>query len=148
MKVLMINGSPNEHGNTYLALAEVAKALNAEGVETEIEWIGKKAVQGCIACRKCRELGRCVFHDELYETLRERLAALSWARRCTMPVQTDHCAPFSTACSTPVPLKITAISPQPRWQWHVGAELPLLSTDSTNTLQSAICRWCRRSIGI
>lgn len=75
MKVLMINGSPNEQGNTYLALAEVAKALNAEGVETEIVWIGKKAVQGCIACRKCRELGRCVFHDELYETLRERLAA-------------------------------------------------------------------------
>ena len=74
MKVLMINGSPNEQGNTYLALAEVAKALNAEGVETEIEWIGKKAVQGCIACRKCRELGRCVFHDDLYETLRERLA--------------------------------------------------------------------------
>lgn len=74
MKVLMINGSPNEQGNTYLALAEVAKALNAEGVETEIVWIGKKAVQGCIACRKCRELGRCVFHDDLYETLRERFA--------------------------------------------------------------------------
>ena len=50
MKVLLINGSPREQGNTFTALSEVAKALNAEGVETEIISIGKKAVQGCIAC--------------------------------------------------------------------------------------------------
>lgn len=74
MKVLLINGSPRAEGNTYIALSEVAKALEANGVEAEIVSIGTKAVQGCIACGRCREMGRCVFHDELYDKVRERLA--------------------------------------------------------------------------
>ncbi len=56
MKVLLINGSPRKNGNTHLALSEVAKALNENGVETEIISIGTKAVQGCIACNRCTEL--------------------------------------------------------------------------------------------
>ena len=63
MKVLLINGSPNEHGCTFTALSEVAGALNRHGVETEFFWIGKQAVHGCIACYKCSELGHCVFND-------------------------------------------------------------------------------------
>ena len=35
--------------------------------------IGMKAVQGCIACNKCSELGRCVFNDILYKEVREAL---------------------------------------------------------------------------
>lgn len=66
MKVLLINGSPREQGNTYTALCEVAKALQEEGVETEIISIGKKAVQGCIACGCCGREGRCTFRDDLY----------------------------------------------------------------------------------
>ena len=66
MKVLFINGSPREQGNTYTALSEVAKTLNQEGIETEIISIGKKAVQGCIACGMCGRTGRCTFHDDLY----------------------------------------------------------------------------------
>ena len=61
MKVLLINGSPRGKGNTYIALSEVAKALEANGVEAEIVSIGAKAVQGCIACGRCAELGRCAF---------------------------------------------------------------------------------------
>ncbi|MCC8198824.1 MAG: flavodoxin family protein [Tannerellaceae bacterium] len=73
MKVLLINGSPKRQGNTFIALSEVASALEANGVETEIVSIGAKAVQGCIACNKCRELGRCIFQDELYNTVREKM---------------------------------------------------------------------------
>ena len=73
MKVLLINGSPHREGNTFLALSEVAGALEAEGVLTEIVSIGNKAVQGCIACNKCYELGRCVFKDDLYNEIREKL---------------------------------------------------------------------------
>lgn len=73
MKVLLINGSPRGKGNTYIALSEVAKALEENGVEAEIVSIGAKAVQGCIACGKCAELGRCVFDDALYNTVREKL---------------------------------------------------------------------------
>ena len=63
MKVLLINGSPNEKGCTFTALEEVAGSLNNNGIETEIFWIGKKAGQGCVACMGCAKLGRCVFKD-------------------------------------------------------------------------------------
>ena len=69
MKVLLINGSPKNNGNTYRALSEVAATLNSEGVETEIISIGKKAVQGCIACGMCGREGRCTFRDELYNKI-------------------------------------------------------------------------------
>ena len=42
-------------------------------METEIVSIGTKAVQGCIACNRCAESGRCVFGDALYTTVREKL---------------------------------------------------------------------------
>ena len=51
MKVLLINGSPRENGNTFTALNEVAKTLNSEGIDTEIISIGKQAVQGCVAAQ-------------------------------------------------------------------------------------------------
>ncbi|HJE88855.1 flavodoxin family protein [Rikenella microfusus] len=75
MKVLLINGSPRKEGNTHIALSEVAGALRAGGAETEIVPIGTKAIQGCIACNRCAELGRCVFDDGPYRTIREKLAA-------------------------------------------------------------------------
>ena len=69
MKVLLINGSPREKGNTFLALSEVAKTLNDEGIEIEIVSIGKKAVQGCIACGMCGRIGKCTFNDDLYYSI-------------------------------------------------------------------------------
>lgn len=73
MKVLLINGSPRAKGNTFLALTEVVRTLEAEGVEAEIVHIGTRPVQGCVACGKCAETGRCIFPDELYKTLREKV---------------------------------------------------------------------------
>lgn len=67
MKVLMINGSPNRSGCTYTALAEVAKVLSNEGIESEIVWLGTKPVQDCIACGACRKTGKCVFEDGINE---------------------------------------------------------------------------------
>ena len=60
MKVLLVNGSPRAKGCTYTALTEVAKALEADGIETEIFQVGAKPVRDCIACMKCRELKKCV----------------------------------------------------------------------------------------
>ena len=73
MKVVLINGCPHRKGNTFIALSEVAGALEKEGVQTEIIQLGIKAVQGCIACNKCAELGHCVFQDTLYNQVREAL---------------------------------------------------------------------------
>lgn len=67
-KILLINGSPNEHGCTDAALQEIAKTLNESGVEIEILWLGKKAMPDCIACFKCQETGKCVFGDLVNET--------------------------------------------------------------------------------
>ena len=53
MKVIAINGSPNEAGNTFQALSMVGKELKAAGIEFEILPIGHKMIHGCIACRKC-----------------------------------------------------------------------------------------------
>ena len=73
-KILLINGSPNEKGCTYTALAEIAATLHEQGVETEIIWLGKKPVQDCIACHSCMKTGRCVFADIVNETA-DKLAA-------------------------------------------------------------------------
>ncbi len=65
MKVLLINGSPHANGNTNLALQEMIKIFQAEGVETELLHIGNKAIRGCVGCRRCAQLGHCVFDDEV-----------------------------------------------------------------------------------
>lgn len=61
MKVLLINGSPHQKGCTYTALAEVAKELEAQGVDSEIFWIGSAPVGGCIGCGGCAGKGACAF---------------------------------------------------------------------------------------
>lgn len=73
MKVLLINGSPNQKGCTNRALEEVTSTLNKEGVETELVWIGKQPIAGCIACRNCKKTNRCVFNNDLVNKLIERL---------------------------------------------------------------------------
>lgn len=67
MKVLAINGSPRSHGNTALALNEMKKAFEEEGIEFECVQIGNKDVRGCIACNRCAEIGKCVFDDIVNE---------------------------------------------------------------------------------
>ena len=66
-KVLLINGSPNEHGCTYTALHEVEGVLRRHGIETEILWLGRKPVAGCIACNTCARTGHCVFGPETFD---------------------------------------------------------------------------------
>lgn len=63
MKVLLINGSSRANGCTSVALAEVERALNEERILTETIFIGNKPVPDCVACRKCHEIGKCVFDD-------------------------------------------------------------------------------------
>ena len=67
MKVLLINGSPNEKGCTYTALKETACALEKQGIETEIFWIGRAAIGGCWGCMACRKTGQCVQNDVVNE---------------------------------------------------------------------------------
>ena len=67
MKVLMINGSPREEGNTAAALAEMAGTLREECIEVETVQVGREAVRGCVACGGCGTLGKCVYDDMVNE---------------------------------------------------------------------------------
>ena len=67
MKVLMLNGSPRAKGNTALALEEMKKIFDAEGIETELIQLGQRDIRGCIACNRCKETGKCVFDDLVNE---------------------------------------------------------------------------------
>lgn len=67
MKVLMINGSPRPEGNTSMALREMERVFQAEGVETELIQVGNRDVRGCVACGGCAKLGKCVFDDMVNE---------------------------------------------------------------------------------
>jgi len=71
MKVVLVNGSPNEKGCTYTGLMEVAETLQKEGIATEIFQVGKSPVSGCTACMGCREnsSGRCVISDRVNDFL-------------------------------------------------------------------------------
>ena len=69
MKVLLVNGSPNEHGCTYTALHEVEKTLNAEGIETVMFHIGTEPLSGCSGCSCCEESGRCILDDRVNDAL-------------------------------------------------------------------------------
>lgn len=67
MKVLLINGSPKQNGNTARALQEMETVFVREGVEVETIHVGTKDIRGCIACGGCFREGKCVFDDLVNE---------------------------------------------------------------------------------
>lgn len=67
MKVLIINGSPRNNGNTSIAVREIETELQKYGIEVESVRVGHKDIRGCIACKKCEEKGKCVFDDIVNE---------------------------------------------------------------------------------
>lgn len=79
MKILLVNGSPRKNGNTHIALSEIAKTLQQEGIESEIVWIGNRAIRGCMACGKCKDPNKsfmgCVFNDDVCNSISEKYAS-------------------------------------------------------------------------
>lgn len=71
MKVLLVNGSPHKDGVINLALEEIAKALKNNDIESEIFWIGNKAISGCIGCGACFKTKRCFINDKVNEFIKK-----------------------------------------------------------------------------
>ena len=72
MKVVMINGSPNEKGCTYTGLSIIKEQLEKHGVGSEIFHVGKEPIRGCTACYTCKRAqtkGKCVFDDDMVNTV-------------------------------------------------------------------------------
>lgn len=72
MKVLMINSSPKKNGCTFTALSEIARTLEAEGIESEILHLGTEAIRDCVGCGGCKKAGKCVFDDDIVNTIVEK----------------------------------------------------------------------------
>ena len=75
MKVILLNGSPNQKGCTYTALNVIAEELSAQGVDSEIVWLGNGLIRGCIDCGTCKRTGnqRCVFADDGLNDIIEKM---------------------------------------------------------------------------
>lgn len=59
----MINGSPREGGNTSIALGEMKRVFEKNGIEVEEIRVGKEAIRGCVACGYCYKNGKCAIDD-------------------------------------------------------------------------------------
>ncbi len=69
MNVLMINGSPRAGGNTSIALDEMERVFERNGVAVHRYELGGRAIRGCIACGACHRDGAqgCVLDGEITE---------------------------------------------------------------------------------
>lgn len=67
MKVLILNGSPRENGNTSVAISEIEKVFKEEGIEYETLVVGKEIIRGCVCCGACSTLSKCAFDDIVNE---------------------------------------------------------------------------------
>lgn len=67
-KILGINGSPRQDGNTAAMLQTVLDIGNTAGFGTELYQAGGREVRGCKACGSCfKNPGRCAIDDWVYE---------------------------------------------------------------------------------
>lgn len=73
MRVVLVNGSPTLKGCTYTGLQIIKEQLEANGIETSFYQVGNKPIVGCIGCRSCKSTGKCVFNDDLVNTVAEDL---------------------------------------------------------------------------
>lgn len=65
MKVLILNGSPKKNGNTAIAIQEMVKIFDEEGIETELTQVGSMMIRGCVSCNTCSKTGKCTIDDEV-----------------------------------------------------------------------------------
>ena len=74
-KVLLVNGSPRNDGNTFCCLEEIEAQLQKHGMESEIIQIGRKPVRMCINCGGCHQDNGagCVFDDDLCAVITEKM---------------------------------------------------------------------------
>lgn len=67
MKIIGINGSPREKGNTFTALSAAGRIFKMKNIEFEIFNIGLNEIRGCAACGACvrNKNEKCIFENDL-----------------------------------------------------------------------------------
>ena len=75
MKVIAFNGSPHNDGVIAKGISIMKEALEREDIAVEVLHVGDKNIQGCMACRKCMELKRCVISGDCVNEAFEKMQA-------------------------------------------------------------------------
>jgi multimeric flavodoxin WrbA len=63
--ILILKGSPREHGNSNTLADRVAKGASAAGAEVESLMLHHMDIRPCDACDTCQETGVCVIQDDM-----------------------------------------------------------------------------------
>lgn len=76
MRVVVINGSPRQKGNTSFITSRVTRRLNELGAACEVVEIGTGAIRGCQGCDACfrSKNRRCRFADDIVNPALEKMA--------------------------------------------------------------------------
>ena len=78
LKVVAVNGSPRNEGNTFHALMGVGRQLREHNIDFEILHIGNQVVRGCLACGSCaknRDEKCSITADPVNESIQQLKAA-------------------------------------------------------------------------
>lgn len=75
IRIVAFNGSPRKDGNTFCLINHALRALQAEGIETEIVQVGGNLIHGCMACYQCFEKKnfRCVQNKDIVNECIEKM---------------------------------------------------------------------------
>ncbi|MBD5416524.1 MAG: flavodoxin family protein [Desulfovibrio sp.] len=73
MKVLALNGSSNARGVTRKAIDLVGEELAKSSIGLDVLHIGAKPVAGCLDCRKCKTNGHHCIHNDIVNSIWEKL---------------------------------------------------------------------------
>ncbi len=64
-RIILLNGSPHPKGCTAVALDEMIKVFEKEGMECELIHVGDKDIRGCVGCRYCERNGWCIADGDI-----------------------------------------------------------------------------------
>lgn len=74
-KVLILSGSPRNHGNSDILCDEFARGASEKGHSVEKIRVADKNIGFCRACYACKNTGSCVIHDDMAEVLQKMIDA-------------------------------------------------------------------------
>ena len=66
MKAIAIVGSPRKNGNTEILAKHTLKAIEEEGVDTELIRLAGLDIKPCTACMVCEKKEWCPIKDDLF----------------------------------------------------------------------------------
>ncbi len=75
MKAIGIVGSPRKNGNTEIITRHTLKAIEEEGIETELITLAGLNIQGCNACMYCAKQEGCPIDDDVFPIYQKMKAA-------------------------------------------------------------------------